>query len=89
MKDLNTLGLLFEAMAVRDLRVYAEAIDGRVYHYRDSNNLECDSVVHLRNGHYGLVKIKLDGEYLIAEGAKNLLLLEKKNRYRQDVCPVI
>lgn len=78
MKDLNTLGLLFETLAVRDLRVYAETIDGRVYHYRDSNNLECDSVIHLRNGHYGLVEIKMGGEYLIAEGAKNLLLLEKK-----------
>ncbi len=78
MKDLNTLGLFFETMAVRDLRVYAEANDGQVFHYRDSNNLECDAVIHLRNGHYGLVEIKLGGESLINEGAKNLLLLEKK-----------
>ena len=78
MKDLNTLGLLFETLAVRDLRVYAEAIDGQVFHYRDSNGLECDSVIHLRNGHYALVEVKLGGEYLIKEGAKNLLLLEKK-----------
>ncbi|MBR1468983.1 MAG: ATP-binding protein [Prevotella sp.] len=78
MKDLNTLGLLFETLAVRDLRVYAEALDGSVFHYRDNNGLECDSVLHLRNGHYGLVEIKLGGETLINEGASNLLSLAKK-----------
>ena len=78
MKDLKTLGLFFETLAVRDLRVYAEANDGQVFHYRDNNNLECDAVIHLRNGHYGLVEIKLGGESLINEGAKNLLLLEQK-----------
>ena len=78
MKDLNTLGLFFETLAVRDLRVYAEANDGQVFHYRDNNNLECNAVIHLRNGHYGLVEIKLGGESLIDEGAKNLLLLEQK-----------
>lgn len=77
-KDLNTLGLLFETLAVRDLRVYAEALDGAVYHYRDNNGLECDSVLHLRNGHYGLIEIKLGGNSLIEEGAKNLTLLAKK-----------
>jgi len=78
MKDLNTLGLLFEALAVRDLRVYAEAIDGTVFHYKDNNGLECDSVLHLRNGHYGLIEIKLGGEKLIDEGAASLLSLSKK-----------
>ena len=78
MKDLNTLGLLFETLAVRDLRVYAEALDGQVYHYRDSSNLECDSVIHLRNGHYGLVEIKLGGNDLIEEGASNLKSLAEK-----------
>ena len=78
MKDLNTLGLLFETLVVRDLRVYAEANDGQVFHYRDNNNLECDSVIHLRNGHYGLVEIKLGGETLIEEGAKNLNSLANK-----------
>lgn len=77
-KDLNTLELLFETLAVRDLRVYAEALDGAVYHYRDNNGLECDSVLHLRNGHYGLIEIKLGGNSLIEEGAKNLTLLAKK-----------
>ncbi len=78
MKDLKTLGLLFETLAVRDLRVYAEALDGQVYHYRDSSNLECDSVIHLRNGHYGLVEIKLGGDDLIEEGASNLKSLAEK-----------
>lgn len=72
MADLNTFGLLFETLCCRDLRVYAQALDGEVYHYRDSNGLECDAVVHLRNGKYGLVEIKLGGETLIEEGAKTL-----------------
>lgn len=55
--DLNTMGLFFESMCVRDLRVYADSLDGMVYHYRDSSGLECDAVVHLRNGSYGLVEI--------------------------------
>ncbi len=58
--------------------MYADAIDGNVYHYRDSNQLECDSVIHLRNGHYGLIEIKLGGEDLIEEGAANLNLLAEK-----------
>ena len=70
--DLNTMGLIFETMAVRDLRVYADALDGEVFHYRDSNGLECDAVIHLRNGQYGLVEIKLGGEALIKEGAATL-----------------
>ena len=78
MKDLNTLGLLFEALAVRDLRVYAEVINGSIFHYRYNNGLECDSVLHLRNGHYGLIEIKLGGSKLIEEGAANLLSLSKK-----------
>lgn len=57
MKDLNTLWLFFETMCVCDLRVYADAINGKVYHYRDGNLLECNSVLHLRNGHYGLIEI--------------------------------
>lgn len=78
MYDLNTYGLLFETMAVRDLRVYADALDGRVYHYRDHNGLECDAVVHLHNGSYGLVEIKLGGETLIEEGAHSLKKLADK-----------
>lgn len=73
--DLETFGLVFETLCVRDLRIFAEAIGGSVYHYRDSNGLECDAVIHLCNGHYGLVEIKLGGDRLIEEGAKNLLKL--------------
>ena len=76
--DLNTMGLLFETLAVRDLRVYADALNGKVYHFRDKNGLECDAVVHLRNGHYGLIEIKLGGERLIEEGAASLNRLETK-----------
>lgn len=78
MKDIKTLGLLFETLAVRDLRVYMDALDGKVYHFRDSNGLECDSVLHLRNGHYGLVEIKLGGESLINEGVTTLNKIESK-----------
>ena len=70
--DLNTFGLLFETLCVRDLRVYADALDGNVYHYRDKNGLECDAVIHLDNGSYGLIEIKLGGNKLIEDGAKTL-----------------
>ena len=78
MNDLNTMGLFFETMCMRDLRVYAQALDGDVYHYRDGDGLECDAVVHLRNGSYGLVEIKLGGDSLIEEGVKSLKRLGKK-----------
>ncbi len=77
LNDLNTMGLFFENLCVRDLRVYAEANDGEVRHYRDRNGLECDAVVHLRNGTYALVEIKLGGQSRIDEGAASLLKLEK------------
>lgn len=77
-KDLNTMGLFFETMCIRDLRVYAESLDGQVYHYRDKSGLECDAVVHLRNGSFGLIEIKLGGDYLIEEGASNLKKLSAK-----------
>lgn len=76
--DLCTMGLFFESMCVRDLRVYADALEGTIYHYRDSKGLECDAVLHLRNGSYGLIEIKLGGEKNIEEGAKNLKLLASK-----------
>lgn len=70
--DLKTFGFLFESLCIRDLRVYAECIDGSVYHYRDKSGLECDAVIHMRNGKYGLIEIKLGGAENIEEGAKNL-----------------
>lgn len=78
LNDLNTFGLLFETMCVRDLRIYANSLDGDVFHYRDKSGLECDAVVHLRNGKYGLVEIKLGGDHLIEEGCKNLKSLSDK-----------
>lgn len=78
LSDLNTFGFIFENLCVRDLRVYADALNGNVYHYRDSLGLECDTVIHLRNGQYGLIEIKLGGDKLIQEGAANLLKLRDK-----------
>ena len=72
MNDLKTYGLLFETMAVRDLRVYMDALDGSVAHYLDASGLECDAVLHRRNGDYGLVEIKLGGGALVEKGAASL-----------------
>ena len=52
-QNLHTMGLFFENLCIRDLRIYAESLNGTVYHYRDKNGLECDAVIHLRNGRYG------------------------------------
>lgn len=76
--DLETFGLMFECLCVRDLRVYSQAIDGSVYHFRDRTGLECDAVIHLRNGRYGLTEIKLGGDKLIDEGAANLIKLRDR-----------
>lgn len=76
--DLRTFGFIFENMCVRDLRVYADSLGGNVYHYRDNLGLECDAVIHLRNGKYGLIEIKLGGDRLVEEGAANLLKLRDK-----------
>lgn len=78
MGDLNTMGLLFETLCIRDLRVFADALDGQIYHFRDKTGLECDAVLHLRNGKYGLIEIKLGGDKLIEEGAKTLQSLAEK-----------
>lgn len=76
--DLRTFGFLLETLCVRDLRVYADSLNGNLYHYRDKSGLECDAVVHSRNGKYGLIEIKLGGDRLIEEGALNLKKLEAK-----------
>ena len=76
--DLNSFGLFFETLAIRDLRTYADALMGDVFHYRDADKLECDAVVHLRDGRYGLIEIKLGGESLIEEGAASLSALKNK-----------
>ena len=76
--DLKTFGFLFETLCIRDIRVFADALNGAVYHYRDKEGQECDAVVHLRNGKYGLIEIKLGGDRLIEEGAKSLKSMESK-----------
>ena len=76
--DLDTFGLIFETLCIRDLRVYSEALNGKVYHFRDRNGLECDAVVHLRDGSYGLVEVKLGGDTLINAGASTLKELAGK-----------
>ncbi len=76
--DLKTFGFIFEALCIRDLRVYADVMGGSVYHYRDKDGRECDAVVHLPNGSYGLIEMKLGGDNAINEGATSLLRLESK-----------
>lgn len=76
--DLNTFGFLFETLCIRDLRVFADALNGSVYHYRDKDGQEVDAVIHLKNGKYGLIEIKLGGDKLIEEGATSLKAMEKK-----------
>ena len=76
--DLIDFGFYFETLAVRDLRVYADALDGEVFHYRDKNGLECDAVLHRRNGSYCLIEIKIGGADNIEKGAKTLKDLASK-----------
>ena len=75
--DLNTMGFFFENMCIRDLRVYADGLNGSLYKYRDKYGLECDVVLTLRNGQYALIEIKLGGTKAVEEGAEALNKLEK------------
>ena len=84
MKDLNSFGLFYEDFAVRDLRVYADTLDGTVKHYRDNAGLECDAVVHLEDGRWGGIEIKLGGDDLIKEGAESLITLRNKIVEKSD-----
>ena len=83
-KDLESFGLFFEDLAVRDLSIYANSLDGEVRHYRDNAGLECDAVIHLEDGRWGAVEIKLGGDKLIEEGAKSLKLLRNKIVEKSD-----
>ncbi|MDR0778033.1 MAG: DUF4143 domain-containing protein [Methanomassiliicoccaceae archaeon] len=76
--DLRTFGLVFESMAIRDLRVYAESMDGIVYQYHDANGLEVDAVIRLNNGRWGAAEVKLGGDEYIEDAVKNLLALKAK-----------
>ena len=83
LNDLETFGLFFEDMAVRDLRVYAESLHGEVLHYRDNAGLECDAVIHLEDGRWGAVEIKLGGD-LVEQGADSLKRLKAKIEEKSD-----
>ena len=82
--DLGSFGMFFEDFAVRDLSIYANSLDGEVRHYRDNAGLECDAVIHLEDGRWGAVEIKLGGDKLIEEGAKSLKLLKAKILEKSD-----
>ncbi|MBQ7239746.1 MAG: ATP-binding protein [Bacteroidales bacterium] len=84
LRDLERFGLFFEDMAVRDLRIYANAIGGEVLHYRDNAGLECDAIVHLEDGRWGAIEIKLGGNDLIEAGAKSLKTLKSKIEEKSD-----
>lgn len=84
MQDLETFGLMFEDMAVRDLQIYADTIGGEVRHYRDNAGLECDAVVHLEDGRWGAVEIKLGGDDLVEAGAVSLKALRDKIVEKSD-----
>ena len=77
LRDPSTLGLLFESLVVRDLRIYAQALDGDVLHYRDSAGAEADAVVQLRGGRWAMFGIEL-GDGQVDAGAASLTKLEKK-----------
>ena len=85
LSDLKSFGLFFEDMAVRDLRIYADMIGGKIRHYRDNAGLECDSVIHLENGKWAAVEIKLGGEKLVEEGAESLNNFKKKIETKSDL----
>jgi predicted AAA+ superfamily ATPase len=77
LNDLETMGLLFESLCIRDLRVYAQTLDGTLYHYRDKSGLECDAIIHLRNGTFALIEVKLGGSQIEA-AAEHLKELANK-----------
>ncbi len=84
LRDMESFGLFFEDMAVRDLCIYAGSLKGEVLHYRDNAGLECDAVIHLEDGRWGAIEIKLGGDDLIEAGAKSLKLLKSKIEEKSD-----
>lgn len=87
MNDPSTFGLFFEDFAVKELSIYAQSIKGEIRHYRDSNGLECDAVIHLKDGKYALVEIKLGGENQITYGTRRLSLLKEKIKQDNQTPP--
>ena len=89
LNDPKTFGLFFEDFAVKELSIYASGLRGEIRHYRDGNGLECDAVLHLEDGRYGLIEIKLGGEELIKEGTSTLLSLRRKIQAAKQNAPEI
>ena len=87
MNDLKSFGLFFEDFAVRDLSIYASTLDGEVRHYRDNAGLECDAVLHLPNGKWAAIEIKLGGENLVNEGVNSLTKLKDKLATKSNETP--
>jgi predicted AAA+ superfamily ATPase len=77
LEDFNTFGFLFESLCIRDLRVYTQALGGEVFHYRDKSGLEADAIVHLTDGRWGAIEIKM-GSKETEEAAENLKTLREK-----------
>lgn len=75
--DFETFGFMFESLCTRDMRIYSQANDGAIFHYRDKNNLESDMIASLRDGRWAPIEVKL-GNRQIDEAAKNLLSLKSK-----------
>jgi len=89
--DLNTFGVLFESLCIRDLRIYAESLGGTVYHYQDSSGLEADAIIHMGNGDWGAVEIKLGGNE-IDDAAAKLIALKNKidiDKMKQPKCLIV
>lgn len=76
LNDASTFGLLFEDMAIRDLKIYADMLDGKVKHYRDKNGLEIDAIVHLDDGRWGAIEVRLGSPEGIQEATNHLLKLD-------------
>ena len=87
-KDLNTLGHLFESLVMRDLRIYSSALGGHLSYYNDRYGLECDGVLHLPDGRYALIEVKL-GQSEIEKGVKNLNKMDSLIAQKDgtDGCP--
>ena len=81
LKDFRTFGFLFESYAIRDLRVYSAALNGKLYHYRDSKGLEADAVMELRDQRWAMFEVKLFDPARVDEGAVNLLKIKEKMDY--------
>lgn len=87
LNDVKTFGFFFEDFAIKELSVYASLINGKVMHYRDANGLECDAIIHLDDGRWGMIEIKLGSSDAIETAATNLNNLDKRIDYTKFIRP--